>query len=110
MKRFCLLLGLFAMGCQSPDNPPAAQQPAATASTVQEYNLDGEIVSVDKDKKTAVVKHQEIQGFMAAMTMAYPIPEQADLDKIKPGDQIKATVFNAPAESRMWLGNIQVAE
>jgi Cu/Ag efflux protein CusF len=107
------LLGLAVNGCQppadSPADPPATPPPQQSgAPQIQEYKLDGEIVSVDKDKKSAVIKHEEIQGFMAAMTMSYPIPEQADLDKIKAGDRITATVYDQRAESKMWLGNIQV--
>jgi Cu/Ag efflux protein CusF len=108
------LLGLLVWSCQPtevsspPPEPPASAAPAEATAAVNEYKLDGEILSVDKDKKSAVIRHEEIQGFMAAMTMSYPIPEQADLEKIKAGDRISATVYDQPAESKMWLGNIQV--
>jgi Cu/Ag efflux protein CusF len=106
----CLFLVLCLQGCQGSDPAPAPENaPQIGAAPVQEYQLNGEIVSVDAEKKTAVIKHEEIAGFMAAMTMSYPIPEQADIDKIKAGDRITATVYDQPSESKMWLGNIQVA-
>jgi Cu/Ag efflux protein CusF len=68
----------------------------------------GEIISVDREGKKATIKHEKIEGYMAAMTMSYPIPEQVDLDKIKDGDRITATVYDSEAESRYWVGNIEV--
>jgi protein SCO1/2 len=115
----CLLLVLLAWSCQSSSEPPApaaqpepgvSSAPQAPAGQTRTFKLDGEVISVDKDKKTAVVKHGDIEGFMAAMTMPYPVPEQSDIDKIKAGDHITATVYDEPAQNRMWLGNIQVED
>ncbi|MDQ3711570.1 MAG: SCO family protein [Acidobacteriota bacterium] len=47
-----------------------------TASTdAKRYKLKGKIVAVDKAKKKATVAHEEIPGYMAAMTMDFPIRE-----------------------------------
>jgi Cu/Ag efflux protein CusF len=113
MKRFLVfaMLGALAWACQAAEEPPASQPQIGApegAGQVNEYPLNGEVVSVDKDAKTAVIKHDEIPGFMAAMTMSYPIPEQTDIDKITAGDRITATVYDEPAESKMWLGEINV--
>ena len=106
MKRLigCAILGLLVFGC-GPSQPSAPSQQATQA---REFKLDGEIISVDKDKKTAVIKHGNIEGFMAAMTMSYPVPEPRDIEKIKAGDHITATLYDEPKENRMWVGNIQV--
>jgi Cu/Ag efflux protein CusF len=103
---------LTLSGCQQPSQPPASQPPAAAPAAQsqppKEYPLVGEIVRVDRDAKRATIKHEKIEGYMAAMTMAYPIPEQADLDKIKEGDRITATVYDSEGDSRYWVGNIEV--
>lgn len=107
-----VLLILTVSACQ-PQTPPApAVAPAASepAGPPKEYQLVGEIISVDAAAKKATIKHEAIQGYMPAMTMSYPIPEQADLDKIKPGDRITATIFDSDADSRYWIANIQVGE
>ena len=111
------LVILVLSGCQGPSQPPA-QQPAVSAPAVsqepaappKEYTLVGEIVSVDKEAKKATIKHEKIEGYMPAMTMSYPIPEQEDLDKIKAGDRITATVYDSEADPPYWVGKIQVGE
>ena len=77
-----------------------AAQPAAPP---KEYTLVGEIVSVDKEAKKATIKHEKIEGYMGAMTMSYPIPEQEDLDKIKAGDRITATVYDSEGDPPYWV-------
>ena len=111
------LLFLLLSGCQNQGQPPAPAAPAsepavsqAPAAPPKEYKLEGDIISVDKESKKATIKHGAIEGYMAAMTMAYPIPDQADLDKIKAGDHITATVYDSAADARYWVGNIQVGE
>ena len=47
-----------------------------TASTdAKRYKLKGKIVAVDKAKRKATVAHEEIPGYMPAMTMDFPIRE-----------------------------------
>src|SRR5690242_14021496 len=110
------ILILLLSGCQSqtpPAKPESAAAPAASqkpAEPPKEYKMEGDIISVDKEKKTATIKHGPIQNYMAAMTMAYPVPDQADLDKIKAGDHITATVYHNEADFKFWVGNIQVGE
>ena len=108
--RYALLLFLLS-GCQPQNTSTAPQTPVisqAPSGPPKEYRLVGEIINVDMEGKKATIKHEAIEGYMGAMTMSYPIPEQADLDKIKAGDKITATVFDS--EVRYWVGNIQVGE
>jgi protein SCO1 len=113
-----LVLMSVVWGC-TPSEPPApAAAPTevapvaeqAPAAETKEYKLEGEIVSVDKEKKAAVIKHGDIEGYMGAMTMPYPVPEEVDLAKIKPGDKVTATVYDNKAEGKYWVGNIEVAK
>lgn len=48
----------------------------------------GEVIALLPDKRQIVVKHQEIVGFMAAMTMGYPVEPDSLLDGLKPGDVV----------------------
>ena len=112
MRRL-LASGIFILslvGCQNQTQTPPQAQPvvSAPAAAPKEFQMEGEIISVDKEQKKATIKHGAIEGYMSAMTMAYPIPEQADLDKIKPGDHITATVYDSEADAKYWVGNIQV--
>jgi Cu/Ag efflux protein CusF len=115
MKRYltaALLIALLA-GCQKPDQKPAAAAtPAAAAATqpntpgaTKEYKIEGKVIQVDKNSKTAVIQNKDIPGFMEPMTMSYPVPDQADLDKIQAGDQISATLFKT--DEKYWIANVQ---
>ena len=49
----------------------------------------GEIIALVPDKGQVVVKHEEIVGFMPAMTMGYPVQPTSLLDGLKAGDVVK---------------------
>jgi protein SCO1/2 len=54
------------------------------------FTLQGQIQSLDPSRKQVVVKHEEIKGFMPAMTMPYDVQESKSLDGLAPGDLINA--------------------
>jgi len=53
----------------------------------------GEIQSVDAAHRTAMVKHVEIPGYAAEGTSEYSIDDESVLKKLRPGDDIRATVY-----------------
>jgi protein SCO1/2 len=83
-------LALLAAGC-SKSNPEAAAKSATRADAKGEtrYPLTGEVISVDMAKKLARVRHDEVSGFMPAMTMDFAVSD-ADLAALKPGQRIRA--------------------
>jgi protein SCO1/2 len=54
------------------------------------FTLQGQIQSLDAPRKMVVVKHEEIKGFMPAMTMPYEAEDAKTLDGLAPGDLINA--------------------
>src|SRR5438874_12033023 len=56
------------------------------------YPLKGKVVAVDKSDRTATISHEDIVGYMPAMTMPFKIKNDADLEMMKPGDQITGTL------------------
>ena len=54
------------------------------------YPLKGTVVAVDKSERTATIKHEDVPGYMPAMTMPFKIKNDADLEMLKPGDQVTA--------------------
>ena len=54
------------------------------------YPLKGKVVSVDKADRTATIAHEDIPGYMPGMTMPFKIKSDADLEMLKPGDQVTA--------------------
>jgi protein SCO1 len=65
---------------------------ACSKSNQRTYSVHGQVLAVTPDRQEATVKHGEITGLMPAMTMPYKIKERADLDAVKPGDVIDATL------------------
>lgn len=57
------------------------------------FTLQGQVQSLDAPKKSLVVKHEEIKGFMPAMTMPYEVEEARALDGLAPGDLINAQLI-----------------
>jgi Cu/Ag efflux protein CusF len=54
----------------------------------------------------AAIEHDEIVGWMDAMTMTFPVPEKADWEKLSVGAQIQATVF--VSDDGFHIGEIEV--
>ncbi len=74
----CLALAVAACG-RAPDR--------------RTFTLQGQVQSLDPAKKIVVVKHEEIKGFMPAMTMPYEVREVNALDGLAAGDLINATLI-----------------
>jgi protein SCO1/2 len=62
------------------------------SNSERQYTLQGQILSVAADGKEASVKHEEIKGFMAAMTMSYQVRDAKEFAGLKPGDLITSTL------------------
>ncbi len=87
-----VLLG--ALGCgKQPAPKVAAAAPAQPAE--KRYPLTGEVVSLNAERKTAMVSHDKIEGFMPAMTMEFMVTK-GDLAILKPGERIRAELVQGP--------------
>ncbi len=58
------------------------------------YTFHGKVEAVHKDAKNLTVNGEKVEGWMDAMTMNYKVDDPSILDKVKPGDQIMATVYD----------------
>jgi protein SCO1/2 len=65
---------------------------AACGSNDREYTLQGQILSIEPNRMQANIKHEEIKGFMAAMTMPYKVRDAKEFADLKPGDLINSTL------------------
>lgn len=77
-------------------------------SNAKRYELEGRILSVEKDKHLVTISHEAVKDFMEAMTMPFVVREEWVFDQAKPGDQIKATLVVDETES--WLENVVIIE
>lgn len=68
------------------------------------YELQGQVLAVRPETNEILVKHDDIKGFMPAMTMPYKVKEPALLKDRAPGELITATLQVAPELA--WLSAI----
>ena len=64
----------------------------------REFQLTGQVIGIDTERREILVKHEEIEGFMAAMTMPFKVGDAAMLTDSKPGDLIAATLLVSESE------------
>lgn len=94
-------VAIFLAACQK----PAPVDPAGG----QRYKLTGKVIAVDPAKKKATIEHDEIKGYMKAMTMDFPIHADWVWEDLKPGAEIRAElVVNETAPDPYWLENIGI--
>ena len=76
-----LCTAILGSGCKPRRNP-----------NEKRYDLKGKVVAVNKSERTATIAHEDIKGYMPAMTMPFKIKSDADLELLKPGDQVTGTL------------------
>jgi protein SCO1/2 len=73
----------------------------ARAEPPRQYPVKGQVLSVDADGRKLVVAHEDIPGFMPAMTMTYPVATDTALAAFAPGDLITATLEVSDAQGTL---------
>jgi len=92
VRLFVLVLcGLVATACRR-------------APDTRSYQLRGQVLAVKLETNEILVKHEDIPGFMPAMTMPYRVQEPGLLTGRVPGDLITARLQVAP--DLAWLSAI----
>ena len=86
------LVGALLLGVAACDKSPAPDARAAAGAEKpkeERYALTGEVIRAEPERKVLVVRHDEIKGYMPAMTMEF-IGSAGDLAVAKPGQKIRA--------------------
>jgi Cu/Ag efflux protein CusF len=78
----------------------------AEKSDVQLHPLVGVVREVMADRQSLLVKHEEIPGFMKAMTMLLRVEPEV-LSRVKKGDAIKAQL-GRDADGKWFLRDVAV--
>src|SRR5271157_3131151 len=66
-----------------------SRRASGPATEVKEFTLVGEVKKVEKETREITIRHEQIAGFMEAMTMPFRIDDQAVLDEVRLGDQVE---------------------
>ena len=72
------------------------------------YELRGKVVAVEKVDSTVTIAHEDIVGYMPAMTMPFKIKDNASLEILAPGDQVSATLVVDDVSS--WLEDLVITK
>ncbi len=96
-----LLSVLLFVSCQQTETN-------STSADAKRYPLKGVVLSVDKVNKKASIKHEEIPGYMEAMTMDFPIREDWVWGDLTVGSEVRAELVVDDAEGKFWLEKIAI--
>ena len=73
----------------------------ARTEPTKEYQLKGQILDIKPERSEVLVKHEDIKGFMPAMTMPYKVQDSKMLADKQPGDLITATLVVGETEAHL---------
>ena len=83
-----LILLLFSVSLFTACQKIETTQQTASADA-KRYPIKGKVVSVDKAGKTAMIEHEEIPGYMEAMTMKFSIKDDWVWEDLTPGAEVR---------------------
>jgi hypothetical protein len=101
MKRAAVLLLLFAVVACSQEAPKPLSEPGERL-----YDLRGEILTRNSDNSLRI-RHETIPGYMAAMTMEFPV-RGADVKDLPPDGTRVAAKLHVTKKS-VWLTDVKSA-
>ena len=78
----------------------------AVSPEAKRYEISGKVVSVDKQNRKARIEHDEIKGYMPAMTMDFPIKQDWVVRELKPNDKIAAEMV--VDRDGYWLEEVKI--
>jgi Cu/Ag efflux protein CusF len=97
----CLLL----LGCVNGQAKSEAPGPPPIASSAPRRTVGGVLKSIPESKKYVLIAHEDIPGFMKAMTMDFELLRPSQLDGLAPGDAITFT-FVETEDHRLFIESI----
>jgi len=84
-------LALLAPGCGA-SRPPDAKVAPPQVTKTERYILTGVVRRVEPENEHVTIKHDEIKGFMGAMTMRFLVRNQPVIKEIKVGDHVQGVL------------------
>jgi protein SCO1 len=111
-----LAAAVLSAGCSKSGSSTAGGELTSTsAATVaggkaekpkdERYPLTGEVLKIEPERKVLVVRHDEIKGYMPAMTMEFVVSDE-DLALAKVGQRIRAELVPAKPNDDFRLEKI----
>ena len=80
---------------------------APANSGIVRYELKGRVVAVNRARQQVTVRHEKVGDYMEAMTMPFFVRDPRELERLRVGDGIRATLV-VTADGGQWLEGIVV--
>jgi protein SCO1 len=71
------------------------------------FALKGKVVSVDREHRQVTLAHEEIKGFMDAMTMPFNVADEWAMPVLAQGQSVEATLV--VQEDRSWIEGLRIS-
>jgi len=81
----------------------------ACSSSLRHYELKGKVLAKKAEIAQLTVDHDDIPGFMPAMTMDYQVKDPQGLHDVQPGDKITADVVVQNGK-QYWLEHLHITD
>jgi len=74
----------------------------------QRFELRGKVVAVDKAQRQVTIAHEQIKGFMDAMTMPFNVKDDWAMSVLRPGQAVEATLV--VKGDRSWIEGLKISQ
>jgi protein SCO1/2 len=88
VRKVIVVLALAASACSRP-------------AETRQYELKGQILAVRPERSEVVIRHEDIRGFMPAMTMPFKVHDTGLLTGKQPGDLVTATLVVGEVDAHL---------
>jgi protein SCO1 len=99
-----LIAGIVLTGC-SRKTTSTASTASVTNAHQQTYQVKGLVLEVKPAQKTVRIKHEEVPGYMPAMTMPFDVRDTNELAGIETGDPVVFRLIVTDTEG--WIDQIR---
>ena len=95
--RLLLLFPLLFTSCRKSED--------TEAEALKQFRVKGVVMKIQDEGRTLIIDHEEMPGYMGAMTMPFRVKQMDDSAKLTPGDEILFTY--TVAELSSWIEGIE---
>lgn len=103
-----LLLAAVVAGCDARPHIANAAPAPTNAAPRQTYQVNGTVIEVQPAEKSVEIQHEDIPGYMQAMTMPFDVKNTNELTGLGPGDRVKFRLIVTTNDA--WIEDVHITE
>jgi Cu/Ag efflux protein CusF len=104
------VVALFVVSCSGGESTSSQEpsEPAASESAGEQQRFEGKgvVEAIDMEMGSVTLAHEDIEGFMNAMTMDFEVQDTSMLEKLDEGMQVSFTVV-VEADGTYYIERIE---